>query len=78
MFSNLNVGWVFKTWFQDNILVLKHGGPENVHVRSLQILGGGGGLKESLMYKLEFLVGFGDSNLKPSLREVWISPRAPR
>ena len=38
---------------------------------------GGGSLKESLMYELEFLVGFGDSNLKPSLREVWISPRAP-
>ena len=45
MFSNLNVGWICKTWFQDNILVLKYGGPENVHVRSLQILGEGGGFE---------------------------------
>ena len=37
--------------------------------------GGGAavGLKESLMYELEFLARFGDSNLKPSLREVRIS-----
>ena len=76
MFSNLNVGWVFKTWFQDNILVLKHGGARKCPCKVIAN-SGGGGLKESLMYKLEFLVGFGDSNLKPSLREVWISPRAP-
>ena len=25
MFSNLNVGWVCKTWFQDKILVLNMG-----------------------------------------------------
>ena len=77
MFSNLNVGWVCKTWFQDKIFVLNMGArkcPCKVIANSR----GGGGLKESLMYKLEFLVGFGDSNLKPSLREVWISPRAPR
>ena len=75
MFSNFNVGWVCKTWFQDNISVLSIGArkcPCKVTANSR-----GGGLKESVMYELEFLVEFGDSNLKPSLREVWISPRAP-
>ena len=76
MLSNFKVGWVCKTWFQDNILVLSIGArkcPGKVTANSR----GGGDLKESVMYELEFLLGFGDSNLKPSLREVWISPRAP-
>ena len=77
MFSNFNVGWVCKIWFQDNILVLSIGARKYPCKVTANSRGGGGGLKESLMYELEFLVGFGDSNLKPSLREVWISPRAP-
>ena len=74
------MGWVCKTLFQDNILVLRMGArkcPCKVIANS-RGRGGGVGLKESLMYELEFLVGFGDSNLQPSLGEVWISPRAPR
>ena len=78
MFSNLNVGWVCKTWFQDKILVLNMGARKCPCKVIANSWGGGWSLKESLMYELEFLVGFGDSNLKPSLREVWISPRAPR
>ena len=78
MFSNLNVGWVCKTLLQDNILVLSMGArkcPCKVIANSRERAVG---LKESLMYELEFLAGFGDSSLKPSLREVRISPRAPR
>lgn len=46
MFSTPYVGWVYKTWFHDNCLFFfffKYGVPENVHARSLGILGGGGG-----------------------------------
>ena len=59
MFSNLIVGWVCKTWFRDNFLVLSMGAkkcPCKVIANSRR----GGGLKESLMYELEFLVWFGD------------------
>ena len=36
------MGWVCKTWFHDDFFSLKYGVPENVHVRSLEILRGWG------------------------------------
>ena len=36
------MGWVCKAWFHDDFFSLKYGVPENVHVRSLEILRGGG------------------------------------
>ena len=59
MFSNLIVGWVYKTWFRDNFLVLSMGA-KKFPCKVIANSRGGGGLKESLMYELEFLLGFGD------------------
>ena len=59
--------------------------PANVHVRSLEILWGGGSqkakfFKEILMHELEFLScggGLKVSNLKPSLGKVGIFTGIP-
>ena len=44
MFSNLNVGWVCKTWFQDKILVLNMGARKCPCKVIANSWGGGGGV----------------------------------
>ena len=51
MFSNLIVGWVCKTWFRDNFLVLSMGA-KKCPCKVIANSRGGGGLKESLMYEI--------------------------
>ena len=42
MLSNFNVGWVCKTWFQDNILVLSIGATKCPGKVTANSRGGGG------------------------------------